>query len=264
MRGPKLWKESFEIEKVEFDEGRKYYDKLLEDNPGNIESWVYKGDMFFQQNNYEEAVKCYSMVLTIEPNCADARKKYKRAIEAYTFNPAMSFIPEGNFQMGSNKGYANEVPVHNVQLSSFYMSKYEITNAEYCIFLNSQGNQTAGKNTWINIANSNYCGIISVPGPEKFQVKEGYEFRPVVYVNWYGAVAYCKWLNEAQGLNKETEDYLHIAREGYRLPTEAEWEYACRAGTDTDYYWGNTMDDNFCCCNDCTKNHQDVYSKLPN
>ncbi len=264
MRGPKLWKESFEIEKIEFDEGRKYYDKYLEDNPGNIESWIYKGDTFFQENNYEEALKCYTMVLTIEPNCTDGKEKYKKAIEKYTCNPAMSLIPEGSFLMGSNNGYANEKPVHNVQLSSFYMSKYEITNGEYCIFLNSQGNQTSGKHTWVNIVNSNYCGLISAQGTEKFQVKEGYETRPVVYVNWYGAVAYCNWLNELQGLKKESEDYLHIAKKGYRLPTEAEWEYACRAGSDTDYYWGNTMDDNYCCCNDCAKNHQDVYAKLPN
>jgi formylglycine-generating enzyme len=256
MRGPKLWKESFEIEKRDFDEGIKFYDKILEDNPGNIESWVYKGDTFFQQNNYGEAVKCYTMALTIEPNCSDVQEKYKKSIQTYTFNPSMSLIPEGKFQMGSNNGYANEEPVHTVKLHSFYMSTYEVTNGEYCIFLNSQGNQSSGKSTWLNIVNSNYCGLISVAGPEKFQVKPGYEARPVVYVNWYGAVAYCDWLNELHGLKGETE--------GYRLPTEAEWEYACRAGTYTNYYWGNTMDENYCYCNDCAQNHQNVDSKLPN
>lgn len=56
---------------------------------------------------------------------------------------------------------------------------------------------------------------------------------PVVNVSWNDAVAYCKWLSEKTGKN-------------YRLPTEAEWEYACRAGTKTDYYWGDEMKSSYC------------------
>lgn len=57
---------------------------------------------------------------------------------------------------------------------------------------------------------------------------------PVVNVSWYDAVAYCKWLSQN-------------TNESYRLPKEAEWEYACRAGTTTEYYWGNLMDASYCC-----------------
>jgi formylglycine-generating enzyme required for sulfatase activity len=56
---------------------------------------------------------------------------------------------------------------------------------------------------------------------------------PVVKVSWNDAVDYCKWLSEKTGKN-------------YRLPAEAEWEYSCRAGTTTEYYWGNEIDDSYC------------------
>lgn len=56
---------------------------------------------------------------------------------------------------------------------------------------------------------------------------------PVKHVSWYDAVAYCEWLSEKTGKH-------------YRLPTEAEWEYACRAGTTTKYFWGEEMDGSYC------------------
>ena len=178
--------------------------------------------------------------------------------------------------MGSEGGTDREQPVHTVEVSSFYMGKYEVTNREYCEFLNSQGNQVEDKRTWIRILDDHYCGIVE-EGEGKFQVKPGYENRPVVYVRWYGALAYCNWLSEEEGLtpcygpkdDRGEDPAVWRTYNGYRLPTEAEWEFACRAGSETAYYWGDFMVGDYCCYRDNSngekgRNHEDVGLRLPN
>jgi len=154
----------------------------------------------------------------------------------------MVLIPAGTFLMGStgsvtNPPYADEFPQHEVTLTQdFYMGKYEVTNGEYVKFLNAQ---TVINSNWILIEDDIFCGLTGdISNPSGIEVKkspEDYTNRPVVYVSWYGAVAYCNWLSEEYG-------YTPGTGEGYRLPTEAEWEYACRGGTTTEYYWGDNLD----------------------
>lgn len=147
--------------------------------------------------------------------------------------------------MGSNLGYFSEGPVHSVTVSSFNMGKYEVTNSEYVSFLNSQGNQTEGGVEWINIGALNE--ITGGPNPGTFSVDSYYKNRPVTVVSWYGAVAYCNWLSSQQGLiscygpigNRGNDPSVWRTLNGYRLPTEAEWEYACRAEQTAEYYWGD-------------------------
>lgn len=166
----------------------------------------------------------------------------------------MALIPAGTFEMGSSGGKEDEKPVHTVKLSSFYMNRFEVTNNEYCEFLNDCGNHIEKGTPWIVLMkeSSPYCGIIEIE-PGKFKVKEGSENMPAGGVNWYGAVAYCNWLSEKEGLDpcygsegkRGTDPSLWIKSSGYRLPTEAEWEYACRGGSETDYYWGNEVKDDY-------------------
>ncbi|HPZ06732.1 MAG TPA: formylglycine-generating enzyme family protein [Candidatus Eremiobacteraeota bacterium] len=153
--------------------------------------------------------------------------------------PDMVLIHSGAFLMGDIQGVglSRERPVHKVTLTKdFYMSKYEVTNGEYVRFLNAQSKI---EENWIHIKNDEWCGLTgNKSNPSGIQVKknpEDYTNRPVVYVSWYGAAAYCKWLSKEEG-------YDYGTGKGYRLPTEAEWEYACRGGTATSYYWGNELD----------------------
>jgi len=115
--------------------------------------------------------------------------------------PEMLNIPAGRFLMGSNTSIDDEIPVHLVTLPSFNLGKYPVTFAEY----------------------DRYAEAVNVSKPEDQGWGRGK--RPVIDVSWNDAVAYCQWLTAQTGKT-------------YRLPSEAEWEYACQAGTTTDYYWG--------------------------
>jgi len=123
----------------------------------------------------------------------------------------------GSFQMGSESGSSNEQPVHPVILSDFQISKYEITNLQYCAFLNATGVNSAGSyngTAYIAISDSrcqiNYSGGQFIPENSK-------DNYPVIFVTWYGAKAFCEWA-------------------GGRLPTEAEWEYAASGGNQSNGY----------------------------
>jgi len=210
--------------------------------------------------------------------------------------PEMVLIKGGTFQMGdlSIHGACEPcnpiLPLHEVTITKdFYMSKYEVTNSEYVKFLNDVGNQ-AGPEGWpyINMdEDSRHSGIEFIiaptgdskdfpfehraPNTGNFKVKSGYENRPVVFLIWYGAVAYCNWLSEQEGFapvygaDPDSEDPANwLTKNGYRLPTEAEWEYACRAGTNTNFYWGDEMDEDYCwCATHSGQNLHEVGQKKP-
>ncbi len=144
--------------------------------------------------------------------------------EVNTFEKEMILIEGGTFIMGHDPSIPDdrvsddEMPAHEVKVPTFYLGKYEVTNAEFVVFLNEKGNQPEGKIRWIDIAgrfDQERCHIIQ--DGSSFSVEPGFERYPVNYLSWHGAMAYVYWLKEKTGLP-------------YRLPTEAEWEYAAKGG----------------------------------
>ena len=123
--------------------------------------------------------------------------------------PLMVVIPSGRFLMGSPSKEPersdDEVPQHEVIIQTlFALGVTAVTFAEYDLFCRNTSRELPSDSGW------------------------GRDNRPVINVSWYDAQAYCAWLSQQTGM-------------GYRLPSEAEWEYACRAGTQTPFSFGNNI-----------------------
>jgi formylglycine-generating enzyme required for sulfatase activity len=160
--------------------------------------------------------------LEFEPAFLTARSGYRitglpvfrRAMERFRrrlIRPApLRFrdIPGGTFPMGDFETSSEIAPVHNVTLSAFQMSETPVTNQQYCDFLNEVGLENEGGVDWLKL-DSPYALIEKRDG--RFVPKYPYDSFPVIEVSWFGAQRFCEWA-------------------GGRLPTEAEWEYAARAG----------------------------------
>ena len=162
-------------------------------------------------------------------------------------------VQGGSFQMGctSDQGgdcEADENPEHTVTLSSFSISKYEVTNDQFANFLNSVGassDGTLGDEKYIH-NQSDTCQV-KYDG-SKFYPEEGKEERPVIYVTWFGARAFSNWV-------------------GGRLPTEAEWEYAARGGSASNgykYSGGNSINSVAWFSDNSELRNHDVGTKTPN
>jgi formylglycine-generating enzyme required for sulfatase activity len=200
--------------------------------------------LLYKQDKCIEALKLYDELMMNYSNISDKIKgmyldledcaKRKEQLEYPDYGLSFVFVEGGSFEMGSSSGGSDESPVHQITLDGFLMSKYEITNKQYCAFLNEEGNQSEGGVEWINLAGrfkKEKCRIHEHSG--RFSVEFDYENHAVIYVSWYGARAYCTWLSSKIG--KEV-----------RLPTEAEWEYAARGGKksmDYTYSGSNTIEE---------------------
>ena len=130
--------------------------------------------------------------------------------------PEMAVIPAGSFTMGSNGRHKYEKPAHDVTIAkAFAMGVYEVTFDEWQACFDEGG-----------------CA--RVPDDHKW----GKGRRPVMNITWFETQPFVEWLSKKTG---------HT----YRLPTEAEWEYAARGGTTTEFWWGDKIGVNLANCRDC-------------
>jgi formylglycine-generating enzyme required for sulfatase activity len=146
-----------------------------------------------------------------------------------SFSPNLVYVESGTFIMGSNSGSEIAKPAHQVSLDAFWMGKYEVTVTEYMTFVNETSEhfpEWLDKNSsyHINLDDGSYYASRGLNGPRSD--------LPIVGISWNDAQAYCDWLSKKT--NRK-----------YRLPTEAEWEYAASGGNKAkDFIYAGSNDVN--------------------
>lgn len=171
----------------------------------------------------------------------------------------MQFIPGGNFTMGSPASelghFGDEGPQHQVTVDGFWMGQYEITWDLYNLFVTREIDQNQVKKTLSSEVQIDVDAVSGATTPYvEMSFGMGVDNYPAICMTQLAAVKFCEWLSAMTG---------HF----YRLPTEAEWEYACRAGNQTAYSFGEDaaqLDKYAWFAENSNEKYQKVGSKLPN
>jgi formylglycine-generating enzyme required for sulfatase activity len=171
----------------------------------------------------------------------------------------MAYVAGGRFAMGDHHGGGreDESQLHEVSLDPFFITRHEITNRQYCDYLNCEiaaGRVEVrkgvvygrgGREPYLDTAQADADSDISWSG-RAFTVAPERGEHPVVEVSWFGAAAYCNWLGMREGYPGcyDTSGWkIDLAKGPYRLPTEAQWEYAARGSLENGRYpWGDRID----------------------
>jgi formylglycine-generating enzyme required for sulfatase activity len=181
-------------------------------------------------------------------SAASAHADDARSFTECTHCPVMTGIPAGRFVMGSPKSepgrFDAEGPQHIVSVGAFALGKYAVTSEQYQLFLQETGYQPEPCNRitgmkW-RVPRKGYAYPPEEVEPPKW---------PAVCLDWKDAQAYIAWLNAR--VRAEHPSIAYKPGGPYRLPSEAEWEYAARAGTTTARWWGNAIGTDNANCNGC-------------
>lgn len=154
-------------------------------------------------------------------------KDYIQSIYDGLVKLEMVAVTGGMYDRGSERGQDDESPVHTVSIDGFWMGRYEVTWELFDLYVSKDLEKRQN-------GDSLAANVDAVTRPTKpyldmsFGMGKGQ--HPAVGMTQYNAIQFCRWLYEVTGVF-------------YRLPTEAEWEYACRAGSETDYHFGNDTTD---------------------
>lgn len=203
----------------------------------------------------------YKKIMSVMDNVSEKEMKpYTNTIPGTSISYVMMPIPAGEYMMGSpesEKGRKpDEGPQHKVKISAFWMAKFEITWNEYELFMYPEDEKKLAKATAGDVYVDKVADAVTRPSKPYVEMsfgmgKYGY---PAISMTQHAANKYCHWLSAKTG---------HF----YRLPTEAEWEYACRAGTTTAYFFGDDpkdLDDYAWSAKNSDFKYQKVGKKKPN
>jgi formylglycine-generating enzyme required for sulfatase activity len=204
-------------------------------------SHIHAADLTDWQNNapHPKFSQCVQSIKSrISPSTPAKRVVQPSATPVMLPKAPLDFvhIRGGLFTMGSPASEidrSDDETQHQVRVSDFYLCKYAVTLAGFKEFIEASGYRTDaekgdGSYVWDGKSWEKRAGInwrFGISGGVRPQSEENH---PVVHVSWNDAVAYCKWISEKTG-------------DAIRLPTEAEWEYACRAGTTTPFHTGDNL-----------------------
>jgi len=169
-------------------------------------------------------MKLIKQIIPVLVSAASFQVMAGKPVQVKPIEPIMATIPAGSFEMGSAERQ-NTQPVHTVKIKEFSLGKYEVTVREFGQFVKATNYPVPTEcrhelDGWFKRASK---------GNWETNALNTSDFQPVVCINWQSAKAYVDWLAKETG-------------KPYRLPSEAEWEYAARAGTTTDYYFGDDKD----------------------
>ncbi len=172
---------------------------------------------------------------TSKEKTAEEMKPYSTTIPGSEIAYEMVPIPAGTFKIGSPDGEAgrkpDEGPVREIEISPFWMGKVEVTWPEFHLFMYPDEEKKIRETKNLPAALNKLTDAVSHPTQPYVEMSFGMgtDGFPAISMTQHAALKYCQWLSAKTG-------------QFYRLPTEAEWEYAARAGTTTPYFWGDSTD----------------------